>query len=175
MGLIWNTAATAAMIARLAEEFSADATKSSTNPLTGAVYMPPIGKWRAIRNDFQNKTLSQIAIEQQIYGGAGAGTPEDGRWQNWLGDLPPGMANKLRSQIYDGLANKFDEIIIQVVPRGQGQAVKVEDAEETEYHPGLWAQVITVRTPTAHQVRLALRRKARARRAGKSAAKKKKA
>lgn len=182
MGLIWNSKSTQDMINRLAFEFSGDSTLTSTAP-NGSRYSPPIGRWREIAQDgdFTTKTLSDIAKDEHIFGDDKFNSEADKKWQKWLTHLGTGNHRKLRDQIGNALLSKtIDEIVFAVVPRKNGNAVKIEDVEETEYHSGLRALVITVRTPTADAVRLFAQRKARARRAaksatGKSATRKKKA
>jgi hypothetical protein len=174
MGLIWNTGPTQDLINTLKVEFAANGTSTAPD---GTVFSPAIGRWRAIAADFGTKQLATIAAEQNIFAGGAAGTPSDKRWQFWLQKLSNANHKALSQQIHDALLDTgIDEILFAVVPKAKGHAVSVEAPEDVEYDAGIITRVITVRTPTADQVKAMIRARARAKNkaAKKKAAKKKK-
>ena len=168
MGLIWNTAATQAIIHTLLLEFSGDAS------LAGALGdKPPISRWQktATRDVFKpanSHELKDIAANNGLYGGGSAGSPNDVNWQAWLGALgnsghSASQHEKLRKLIYDGLdPTKYAEIVFSVIPRKKTGALKVYDAGDATNADGTVAKVIQIETPTAQAVQARIERIRRA-------------
>jgi len=171
MGMIWNSEATLNMLQRINSEFSNDMSGSTPN---GSV--PPIAKWRAMRSNFDktnHKELKDIAKSNQLFGGGTMGSPNDVKWQAWLGYLGNSSGSssnheKLRKAIYDGLdGSKFDAIYFSLVPLKKNGNIKVTAyPDEDDRIMG-----VLIETPTVDQVRASLKKKAGAK--NKAKAKKK--